>query len=326
MTNSDHTRSLAIYCQTLKPNDDPFSSDYYWQAYQDFMLALKSRGTEVFLVTGSDNYLGDGMFREAFKINEKTELENLTRVENIKVNAVFNRAGFMSEDVTVVSSPYIQRIGTDKIEMYKNFARHQPFSIVCENKDQLVTAINEIAGNRIVVKEPVSYGGHHVFIGTKEDALSQENNNYPLLVQEFLDTSMGVPGFAPGVHDIRLSMCGGELIGCYIRQAKEGSLHSNVAQGGKMLFMDINEAPQEAVIIAKDVDKLFNNLPRYYSVDLVNTPKGWKLLEINTLLALIPVTDGPEAIKTLERLADYFAAISYKDASIKGLFNYDQLL
>lgn len=304
--------ALAIFCHTLKPKDDPFSSDYYWQAYQDLMLALKARGVEVYLVTDNDSYLGDGRFASGYTISGKTSLDNLTKVNNIQVSVVFNRADFMGEDVTTVSAPYVHKIGTDKIEMYKHFARFQPKSVICETKIDVEDAFRQMASELIVVKEPVSYGGHHVYIGPKEEMLLKLPDRYPLLVQEFMDTSAGIPGYGGGVHDMRLSMCGGELIGCYIRQATTGSLHSNVSQGGKMLFMDINEVPEGALAIAKEIDTLFKDHPRYYSVDVMLTAEGWKLLEINTLLALIPVTDGAEAQKTLKRLTDYFASLVTK--------------
>lgn len=301
--------AIAMYCSTSE-NNNPFSEDYYWQAYQDFILAIKQRGVDVYIVTDEASYQGDGIFATAYTINEKTTLDSLIKIEHVKVDIVFDRSDFHGRGVTVINDPYVSGIGTDKVAMYKHFAAFQPFSVVCQNRHELEAAFVAIPGADIVVKKPVSYGAHDVYIGPKSDILAQAPNEYPLLVQEFLDTSAGIAGHMTGVHDIRLSLCGGELVGCYIRQARAGSLYSNVSQGGKMLFMDINDAPTEAVAAAKSVDALFINYPRYYSVDFISTRKGWKMLEINALLALLPRSDGLEAAKTLERLADYFAEVA----------------
>ena len=302
-------KSIVIFCRTLKVNDDPFSSDYYWQAYQDLILALEKRGLDVYLATNNNTYIDYGVFSTAYKINGKAPLDKLIAVNNVRADLVFDRGGFIGRGVQTINTPFVQKIGMNKIEMYKHFAKFQGFSAICQNHDEVVKAFHDIEGARVVVKEPEGYGGHEVYIGYKDEILNQLPDRYPLLIQEFLDTSIGVPGYATGVHDVRLSMCGGVLIGCYVRQAKPGSLHSNVSQGGKMIFMDVNEAPLAVVGAAKEVDKLFEAAPRYYSVDFVNTPKGWKMLEINPYLALLPVTDGPEAIKTMEKLADYLVAI-----------------
>lgn len=319
--SDQHTKTLptvAIFCRTLKENDDPFSSDYYWQAYQDLMIALRDRGIDAYLVTDNNTYLGYGTFSVAYTIPDtKTSLNNLTRVEHVMVDLVFDRGGFIGRDVLTINNSFVQKVGTNKIEMYQRFAEFQPKSVICKSETETVAAIESMEGDTVVVKEPESYGGHHVYIADKQTLLNKLPSSFPLLVQEFLDTSLGVPGLATGVHDIRLSMCGGELIGCYVRQAKPGVLHSNVAQGGKMIFMDVAEAPEEPVRMAKEIDTLFQEYPRYYSVDFVNTAKGWKMLEINALLALLPLTDGEEATKTCDRLADYFTKVATEEHARK---------
>jgi glutathione synthase/RimK-type ligase-like ATP-grasp enzyme len=300
-------KSIGIFCNSLELGGDPFSSDYYWQAYQDLMLALKERAVDVYLLTDNNSYLGDGKFSVAYTIDNKRELSNLIKVENISVNLVFNRGNFTGQDVFMINDPVVYKIGMNKIEMHKYFSKFQPLSFPCNNREELEAAFQKIEGDKVVVKEPEGYGGKDVYIGTKAEVLNKLPDRYPLLVQEFLDTSAGIPGLVNGVHDIRLSICGGELIGCYIREAKEGELHSNVSLGGTMKFLDVSNVPAEVWQAAKEIDGFFKQYPRYYSIDFMFTAKGWKMLELNPLLALLPVTDGEEAVKTLTRLADYLA-------------------
>lgn len=307
----EHTSpAMAIYCCPVSNNNNPFSEDYYWQAYQDLILAIQDHGIRVYIILDQDSYLGNGTFASAYTLKKKTTLDRLSKVSYVKVDLVFNRSNFAANDVMVVNNPYVHQIGMDKAEMYARFADYQPFTIVCNSRDQVEKAFDRIEGHNVVVKKPVSYGGRDVYIGTKDKILGQIPNEYPLLVQEFLDTSKGVSGIVKGVHDMRMSICGGKLIGCYIRKAKQGSLHSNVSQGGKMIFIDIADAPKEVVNAAMEIDAYFAAYPRYYSVDFIYTDKGWKMLELNPLLALLPRTDGAEAVKTLEKLADYLTTVT----------------
>jgi hypothetical protein len=81
-----------------------------------------------------------------------------------------------------------------------------------------------------------------------------------------------------------------------------------------MIFFPVAQTPPELVDMVEDIDTMFARHPRYYSIDFMYTPKGWKMLEINPLLALVPITDGKEVELTLNRLADYLVATcsSYK--------------
>ena len=300
--------TVAIFCRELVLGGDPFSSDYYWQAYLDLLLALKARGLQAYFVTDNNSYLGYGLFRTAYTTDTKTTIEGLTLHNNVQVDLVFDRGGFIGRDVATINPAILQKIGMNKIEMYKHFADLQPDSVVCEKKTEVKAAFSAIDGDKVVVKEPEGCGGKQVYIGPKDKVLRQIPESFPVLVQEFLDTSAGIPGYISGVHDVRISICGGEFIGFYVRSAKAGSYHSNVSRGGKMVFYDVEQIPPAVAEAARTVDAYFKDFPRYYAVDFMFTPKGWKMLELNPYLALLPATDGPRAEQTLNKLADYLAA------------------
>ena len=54
----------------------------------------------------------------------------------------------------------------------------------------------------------------------------------PYLLQEFIDTSAGIPNIATGTDDLRVIIIGGEVIMASIRTPAPGKLLANVAQGG----------------------------------------------------------------------------------------------
>lgn len=76
-----------------------------------------------------------------------------------------------------------------------------------------------------------------------------------------------------------------------------------------MVFYDVAQVPHDVRAMVAQIDAKFAAYPRYYAADFMHTTKGWKLVEMNPLLALLPVTDGPEAVKTLARLADYLQQV-----------------
>ncbi len=319
---ADHTlrkSAIGIFCRELKKGGDPFSNDYYWQAYQDLLLALKSRGLQAYLLSDNNTYRGFGIFETAYTIHGKTTLNNLRLVENVYIDVVFDRGGFIGRDVLTINPPILTKIASSKIEMYEYFTDLQPFSIVSKNKKQVMKAASRLPGDKLVVKEPEGSGGKEVYIGDKQEVLAELPDSYPLLVQEFLDTSQGVPGQVEGVHDVRLALCGDEIISYYARTAGEGKLHANVAQGGTMTYFDVDAAPAELVKKVRNIDGLFADQPRYYSLDFMNTPKGWVLVELNSYLGLMPASDGSKAQQTLAKLANYLTEVTVGVASKKAL-------
>jgi hypothetical protein len=307
--------AIGIFCRELKKNGDPFSNEYYWQAYQDLLLALKSRGIQAYFLTDNNTYHGYGMFEVAYTTDTKTTVNKLERVENVYVDVVFDRGGFIGRDVLTINPPILIKIAASKIEMYEYFSDLQPFSIVGKNRKQVIKAASHLPGDKIVVKEPEGSGGKEVYIGKKEEVLAELPDEYPLLVQEFLDTSEGVPGLVEGVHDVRLALCGDEIISYYARTAGKGRLHANVAQGGTVTYFELDKVPAELLKKVRVIDSLFADQPRYYSVDFMNTPKGWKLVEVNSYLGLMPAHDGPQAQQTLDKLANYLADICRNQAA-----------
>ncbi|HVX58135.1 MAG TPA: hypothetical protein VG964_00170 [Candidatus Saccharimonadales bacterium] len=317
--------AIAIFCTSLEIGGEPISSDYYWQAYLDLLLALKARGIEAYFATDNSSYLGGGRFAVAYTTDKKISgPDQLTRVPDVHVDLVFERAEsapFEGKDIPAVNPKTLRDIANNKISIYEHFADLQPKSFVVSSKKDLLKAFAALSGDRVVVKEQEGYGGDSVYIGYKNDVLDQiPVDKSPLLVQQFIDTSGGVPGKVTGVHDVRLEICGGRVSGYYVRMAKAGALHSNVHRGGSMTFLPVEEVPAELHALAERIDRSFAPAPRFYAADFAHCEDGWKLIELNDYVGLARQnTDGSpsdiEAAKSLERLSDYLAACAQIQAN-----------
>ncbi|GAC1370162.1 MAG: hypothetical protein NVSMB39_2770 [Candidatus Saccharimonadales bacterium] len=305
-------KTVVIFTRTIDPDGYPFNDEYHWNAYFDLLLALKSRGVQAYFATGLNTYLGEGRFSEAFTADAKVSVEELTRVPQVKADLVFEKGGFTADDVPVLNPPLVRQITASKAETYKNFSKYQPKSFICADRAAVEWAFADTPGELIVVKEPESNGGRAVLIGPKAQILQQAPQTYPLIVQEFMDTSVGVPGFVEGIHDVRVKIGGGRVFGGMIRKPAPGEYKANLAQGGTAVHLKPMDLPPEALELALEIDCFFEKYPRYYALDFANTPQGWKLIELNSKPGLSPGDVSPEAKLIIDELADYLVELASK--------------
>ncbi|HSX34297.1 MAG TPA: hypothetical protein VLF62_01490 [Candidatus Saccharimonadales bacterium] len=303
-------KTIVIYCKSLELGQDPFEYDYYWEAYRDQLRGLQQRGVDAYFAA-EGSYVGNGTFAEAFTLEEKDGApSDLVKAENIVADLVFDRGEFPARDVPMVNSPSMHKVGSSKIEIYKHFPQFQPFSVICANRDELHKAFEQITSAKVVVKEPAGFGGTEVYIGEPEEVDAQVSDAvFPVLAQTYIDTSGGIPGITPGKHDFRMIMCGGELIGCYLRIPKDGEDRANTSKGGRMEFLDVSRIPADAAKIAHQIDELFADALRYYSIDMGLTPDGWKLFEVDSLVGLHPIHMGEPVEYLRDQLSDYLVKV-----------------
>jgi len=88
--------------------------------------------------------------------------------------------------------------------------------------------------------------GLGIFIGPKKEALNFE---FPLkfkkyIVQEFIDSSGGIPKIASGIHDLRVAVVNMKPVWCHVRIPPSGSFKANAASGGSLIEVDYNLVPK----------------------------------------------------------------------------------
>ncbi len=297
--------TIVIFTRTLIADGYPFSSKYLWNAYLDLMLAIKARGAQAYFASGMGSYAGGGVFRRAYTAGRKVGVSEFELARDVKADLVFEKGGFTGRDMPVINQEFVSKIAGDKAETYRLFGKYQPVTVMCNGERELRAAIKQLPGDRVVLKAPVSNKGREVWIGSKAEAPENLPAGYPLLVQEFLDTSVGVPGLAAGVHDVRVKIAGGKILGGMVRIPAPGELRANVDQGGSARHLYLDELPTAAVKMAGEIDCYFERYPRYYAIDMANTPWGWKLIELNNKPGLSPIALSAQAKHVTESLADY---------------------
>ncbi|HVQ44831.1 MAG TPA: hypothetical protein VMT30_07795 [Candidatus Saccharimonadia bacterium] len=303
-------KTVVIFCRTVDPHGYPFNEPYYWESYLDLMFAIRKRGAQAYFATDNATYLGDGLFSTAYTTDTKRPADEFEVVHNVKADVVYEKGGFTGKDVLVINPAFVHDITSSKTETYKYFGKYQPKTVIAHDRSELERAAEELAGDMIVVKEPEGNGGKAVFIGPRAEVLAKMPATYPLIVQEFVDTSVGIEGLVEGMHDLRIKIGGGKIWGAKIRMPAPGEYRANVSQGGSERYLYTEQIPADVAALALEIDQFFADYPRYYALDFANTPQGWKLIELNSKPGLTPVSQSAPTRHIIEMLADYLIEVA----------------
>ncbi len=255
--------------------------DDYRIAYERLASELALQNAELFLTTPPDTFLGNSTFSGGISIRDgKWE-----RVDSpIVADVIFNKSltQFQPEDGWVINHPVLDK-ACDKDETIGLFSMFCPRSMLVQNEDEVASALKELRTDIIVSKPTALFGGEGIWIGKRSDR--PVITRFPMILQEFIDTSGGIPGICDGRHDLRLITFGDRLIDAYFRQpASPDGYLSNVALGGFIAQVPLEKIPTAARALAASVDASFINFPdRVYSSDMGLDRNGeWKLIELNS--------------------------------------------
>ncbi len=302
-------KTIVIFTRNFRADALPFSNPRYFAGYQDLLMELKSAGAAAYFASGNEHYKGAGRFSEAWTSDVPRPIADYKMAHDVTAGLVLEKGGFTGTDVMVLNPPAVHTVASDKAETYRHFSKFQPKTIVVDSETGFEAAVRSIETELVVVKEAVSNKGQAVTIAEAEKQLLAPPGQYPVVVQEFIDTSVGIPGLADGVHDLRVKVTGGTIIGGQVRQPAPGELRANIALGGTSRILGADEIPEPVRQLTREIDLFFTGQPRYYALDFANTPNGWKLIELNSKPGLMPNSDGAEAARQTRAIAHYMIGI-----------------
>ncbi len=266
-------RTLVLYSRT--PDDE------YTEAFSFLYRELAKNGIDMFFCMPPDRLLGPGTFSGGWIIRDGTR----NRVETpITADIIFNMslAQFKEEDGYVINHPVFAN-ACRKDETLKLFPELCPKSFLVKGESDLAAALKKLRTEIVVMKPTASFGGAGVWIGNRSAMPAAET--FPIVLQEFIDTSGGIPGICEGRHDFRMMFFGSSLIHCYVRQpaAKVGYI-ANVALGGSIRKIPVESTPPGAHALAESVKSAFVNFTdSVYSIDMgLDRDHGWQLIELNS--------------------------------------------
>lgn len=287
-----------------------FKDGHYEQAYAEIVEALDRNGAEALLIGDQESYLGNGVFSKAWKpVKTDSKIEYIEHGET-KLDLIFDKDFFEDDDtVPVINSKLLKEICQNKHLSYEVLQEFQPRSSVVYDDEEFDRALAGLPGDTVVVKGLLGSSGDAVFVGARSEAKSGvQHVTYPYQVQEFIETSGGIPGVVDGRHDLRLLMMGDEPIIATLRTPPAGGFKSNIGYGGTNRLVGLHELPDELFALAAQVDAVLAQYARYrlYSADFGLTSTGWKLFEVNGWPGVITRERGEELARAYqEKLSKY---------------------
>lgn len=215
-------------------------------------------------------------------------------VSDIRPDMIYDKSATLPENHALrtllasrypfMNDPEFSRVAGDKFLAAELLPEHFKRSLLVESQEILPERMAILSGERLVAKPLHGSGGEGVVIADRT-TLAEENFEYPIILQEFIDSSRGIANITPGYHDLRLVFVNDALIYSYIRIPREGSLLANVAQGGRMQIVEPQDLPQSLDPIVRDVQAALSKFPnKIYTIDLMfdETGRPW-IVELNTM-------------------------------------------
>lgn len=260
---------LATLAQQNGVNIYRASTDWYDTETRSFRQAWHFDGTDWVL---------------AYKIGPDViydKAADSTKTRSIKTS-------LLREFPFINSLPFTLHAGSKSLvsQAFRQFAK--PYFIV-NSLEELSATAHQIPGEKIVVKPDRGNSGEGIFIGEKK-ILAQQSITFPVLIQEFVDSSAGIPGIMQGLHDLRLIFSNETLLYAYYRTPKTGSYLANLAQGGKQTMVPPEDIPHAVWPVVEAVQAYYSQFKeKIYTIDLIFDPAGtpW-IVELNTMPGLYP--------------------------------------
>jgi len=229
--------------------------------YLHFLELLQKEGFIVYILTRK-TYQGQGTFKGGWLfIKGKFELIQ----EIIKIDLVYDRTAgvkFPPNDdlqMIIVNHLNFKILCWDKWLAFQKIGANMPQTFWLDNKENLASILPKIRTGWVVLKPFNGLKGLGIFIGSKKEALNFE---FPLkfkkyIVQEFIDSSYGIPQIVSGIHDLRVAIVNQKPVWCHVRIPPQGSFKANAAAGGTLIEVDYDLVPEMVKRIVKKIAKEF---------------------------------------------------------------------
>ena len=234
--------------------------------YMRLLELMEEAGWETYVLTRK-TYKGKSIFEGGWRFEDG----KFSLVKDVlKIDLVYDRTGGVAfppenDRLRVVNERDFKVLAWDKWATYQAIGGYMPKTFILENKEELPQILPEIKSDIVVLKPYNGLKGFGIFIGIREDAkkfeFNKKYNRY--IAQEFVDTTGGISGVTPGMHDLRIVIVNGKPVWCHVRVPTKGSLLANAAQGGSLTEVDYEKIPVSIKNVVGKVSELFSR--KYYN-------------------------------------------------------------
>jgi len=241
--------------------------------YHLFFQEGMRRGFEMYIGSGLDSFEKNLTFSNVLRYNGEIFIQEK---EKIKVDAVYDRSGglyFPPKRLDkVLNKLDFKELCADKNATYLLLKDFMPKNFEIKNQEELQQALKDFSKKEFAVLKPVNdFGGKGIIIGEiGEIAKAKIETGKRYVLQQFIDTSAGIPDVVDGMHDLRIIIVNGKIIMAHVREPKKGSYLANVSAGGSIKEVELSKVPENIIETAEEIKKIIDkkyNQP-IYSIDL----------------------------------------------------------
>jgi glutathione synthase/RimK-type ligase-like ATP-grasp enzyme len=288
---AERKKVLILFGKRTWDDDIPFKKKpQYKFCYECLFSMAEKEGLEIFRASYQWFDWNRGVFKNAWAFSNG----EWKRVHDIIPDVIYDKTKHnassqlarekLAKMFEIFNDPDFTLLLSSKLYASLLFPEYMKKNALVRNKKDFSDVINNVKTSKIVLKPMNGSGGDGVKILDKKE-LDFEMVDYPAIAQEFIDSSQGIEGIVQGTHDLRVVVAQDEIVYAYTRTPKEGSLLANLAQGGSMKIVPLENLPESVVRIVSAIrEKLavFGN--SVYTIDFMfdENQSPW-VIELNTM-------------------------------------------
>lgn len=292
---------LILFGKSNWKKNQPFKNKDYQYSYECFYSLCQKNGIEMYRASYQWYDYNKHLFKYAWVY--KGENGNWAKVRNISPDLIYDKTknhaeawhkkDLINKKYHFINNLNFTKIIADKFITGTIFPQWSKKSWLIKNKKELKNILHNIKTKKIVIKPSIGSGGEGVQIYDKKEVMAKAIINKENIVQEFIDSSLGVPGISNKMHDLRTIFVNNKLIYAYIREPRGNSFLANLAQGGTLKIVPKSKIPKSIFPITAHISKVFETFnPMIYSVDFMfdKKRKPW-IVELNSMPGLYFTAD-----------------------------------
>ena len=297
-----------------KPN--PFINKEYQESYEYFYTFCKQNNIRMYRASYRWYDYENCIFKHAWTYEGKRG--GWKMVSDIRPDLIYDKTKsgaeayqakeLIGETYSFINDLNFTKIIDNKFVTSLIFPQWSKKNWFVKTEADIRKLLPELQSSKIVIKPISESGGKGVHIIDKKDladlVFCGEN-----IVQEFIDSSGGIPGISNKAHDLRLVFAGDKLVYAYIREPMDGSFLANVSQGGILTIVPVENIPSSLSPIIQAVNETFRSFSnRIFSIDIMFDEylNPW-IVELNSMPGLFfTAEEKPYIVKLYRELVKMF--------------------
>lgn len=285
---------VVLYIGNDWDKDIPIFNDATRKAFEDWHTRALKKKVEIFRASLDWYNQEKNIFTKswAYRNNAWVKVETsivpdliFDKIPGKYEHALFEKKMAITQKVKVYNHPLFRSAFNSKFNQYLILKDFMAPSFLATNAKELQESMDKISSSKVVIKPLYGSGGFGIIINEKEK-IEINSVILPVIVQEFIESNNGIPGFSQDqeIADLRMIFMNHKLMYALSRIAKQGSYFTNFHQGAEVISVPVQLIPKIAKRKTRKIVKLLSIFSEAnYSLDFMFDNSGNPfLVEINT--------------------------------------------